>query len=260
MCVLSCFSRVWLFVTPWTVACQAPLSMGFPRQEYWNELPCPPSGDLPDPGIELPSPVAPALQVDSLLLSHWGSPLVSHLSNPCPLVQWKRGISSTEPPGKSLEVLWRRATCFWFVPTSSLGSGSLPPLTYWKRRWCWERLKAAGEEGNKGWDVWMASRIHWTWNSASFGGWWGTEKPGVLQSMGLRRVDTTWWLSNNNKTFLQASLNCDTPSADSPRFPGGAWLVNLGLKSSDLHGDNFTENRWTGDLRLTSPALCSISW
>ena len=44
--------------TPWTVACQAPLSMGFPRQKYWRGLPFPPSGDLPDPGIE---PLSPAL-------------------------------------------------------------------------------------------------------------------------------------------------------------------------------------------------------
>ena len=45
-------SRVWVFATPWTVACQVPLSMGFPRQEYWCGLPLPPPGDLPDPGIE----------------------------------------------------------------------------------------------------------------------------------------------------------------------------------------------------------------
>ena len=44
-------------MTPWTVACQAPLSMGFPRQEYWSGLPFPSSGDLPDPGIEATSPV-----------------------------------------------------------------------------------------------------------------------------------------------------------------------------------------------------------
>ena len=42
--------------TPWTVACQAPLSMGFPRQEYWNGLPFPSPEDLPDPGIEPASP------------------------------------------------------------------------------------------------------------------------------------------------------------------------------------------------------------
>ena len=52
MCGLSRFSRVQLFATPWTVACQAPLSMGFSRQEYWSGLPFPSPGDLPDPGIK----------------------------------------------------------------------------------------------------------------------------------------------------------------------------------------------------------------
>ena len=50
--MLSCFSHVQLYVTPWTVACQAPLSVGFSRQEYWSGLPCPPLADLPDPGVE----------------------------------------------------------------------------------------------------------------------------------------------------------------------------------------------------------------
>ena len=49
------------FATPWTVARQAPLSMGFPRQEYWSGLAFPPPGDLPDPEIEFTSPVIPAL-------------------------------------------------------------------------------------------------------------------------------------------------------------------------------------------------------
>ena len=62
------------FVTPWAVACQAPLSMGFSRQEYWSGLLCPPPGPLPDPGIGLASPVAPALPADCLLLSLRGSP------------------------------------------------------------------------------------------------------------------------------------------------------------------------------------------
>ena len=51
-CVLSLFSRVWLFATLWTVAHQAPLSMGFSRQKYWSGFPCPLPGDFPDPGIE----------------------------------------------------------------------------------------------------------------------------------------------------------------------------------------------------------------
>ena len=49
---------------------QAPLSLGFSRQEYWGRLPCPSPGDLPDPGIKRVSPLAPALQADSLPLSH----------------------------------------------------------------------------------------------------------------------------------------------------------------------------------------------
>ena len=52
VCVLSLFSHAQLFETQWTVACQAPLSMGFSRQEYWSGLPCPSSGDLPKMGIE----------------------------------------------------------------------------------------------------------------------------------------------------------------------------------------------------------------
>ena len=58
MCVLSC---VQLFATPWTVACQDPLSVGFSRQEYWSGLPCSVPGDLPDSGTAPTSPVSPAL-------------------------------------------------------------------------------------------------------------------------------------------------------------------------------------------------------
>ena len=61
VCVLSCFSCVRLFATQWTIAHQAPLSMVFSRQENWSGLPCPPPGDLTDPGIK------PA----TLCLLHW---------------------------------------------------------------------------------------------------------------------------------------------------------------------------------------------
>ena len=66
---LSC---IRLFVTPWTVACQAPLSMGFSRQEFQSGLPFPSPGDRPDSGIE---PKSPALQVDSLPTELQGKPL-----------------------------------------------------------------------------------------------------------------------------------------------------------------------------------------
>ena len=71
VCVLSWFSHVQLFATLWTGAHQVPLSKKFLRQEYWSELPCPPSGDLPDPGTEPTSPESPALKANSLPLSHW---------------------------------------------------------------------------------------------------------------------------------------------------------------------------------------------
>ena len=61
VCVCCRFSLVWFFVTLWTVAHQTPLSMGFSRQEYWSGLPCPPPGDLPNPGIEPMSLRSPAL-------------------------------------------------------------------------------------------------------------------------------------------------------------------------------------------------------
>ena len=69
-CVLSYFSHFQLFTAPWTAALQAPLSMEFSWQEYWREVLFPFPGHLPDPGTK---PASPALQADSLLLSHQGS-------------------------------------------------------------------------------------------------------------------------------------------------------------------------------------------
>ena len=63
-------------VTPWTVACQVPLSIGFYRQEYWSELPFPSPGDLPNPGIE---PRSPALQADSLPAELQGKPVYAQI-------------------------------------------------------------------------------------------------------------------------------------------------------------------------------------
>ena len=61
VCVCLVLGRVRLSVAPWTVAHQAPLSMGLPRQEHWGGLPCPPLGDLPSPGIEPMSLTSSAL-------------------------------------------------------------------------------------------------------------------------------------------------------------------------------------------------------
>ena len=69
MKLLSC---VRLFAIPWTVACQAPSSVRFSRQEYWSGLPFPSPGDLPNPGIK---PGSPALQADSLPCESPGNPI-----------------------------------------------------------------------------------------------------------------------------------------------------------------------------------------
>ena len=91
----SRLSRVQLFVTPWIRARTGLLcTWGFSRQEHWSGLPCPPSGDLPNPGIKPTSPAAPALQADSLRLSNWGSPP--------PL-----------PPSEANSLFPNHKSCFW---------------------------------------------------------------------------------------------------------------------------------------------------
>ena len=103
MCVST--SGVQLFATPWTVVCQAPLFMGFPRQEYWNGLPFPSPEGLADPGIE---PIPFALQADSLPLSHPGSPVTQvHLAH-------TRLVNSGVPRSE----IYREPTKFWCIHIS----------------------------------------------------------------------------------------------------------------------------------------------
>ena len=101
--VLSHFSRVQFSVTLWALAHQAPLSVGYSRQEYWSGLPCPFPVDLPNPGIEHPSLASPALQADSLALSHLGAPLSGYVlclvTQSCPTLFNPMDCS---PPGSSL--------------------------------------------------------------------------------------------------------------------------------------------------------------
>ena len=99
-CMLSCFRRVQFLATPRTIARQAPLSLGFSRQEYWSGLPCPPLGDLPNPGIK---PTSPALQADSLPAEPpekptqdpvgAATPKVSHSTQGTSHLLWTKGSS-----------------------------------------------------------------------------------------------------------------------------------------------------------------------
>ena len=81
--VLSHLSHIWLFATLRTVAGQAPLSMGFSRQEYWSGLPCPPPGDLPDPGFKHASLTPPALAGRFFTTSVTRKPRLNHRVTQC---------------------------------------------------------------------------------------------------------------------------------------------------------------------------------
>ena len=75
-------------------------------------------------------------------------------------------------------------------------------LTHWKRPWCWKRLKAGGEGGDRGWNGWMASPTQWTWVWVNSGSWWWTGKPGVLQSMGSQRLRHDWVTELNSTDWI----------------------------------------------------------
>ena len=91
-------SHVGLFATPWTVTCQAPLSMGFFRQEYWNGLPFPSPGNLPDAGIEPMSPVLVGGFFTTEPLGSEGTKSGSSLwsSSPTPRHRSTQGISEQD--------------------------------------------------------------------------------------------------------------------------------------------------------------------
>ena len=86
-----------------------------------------------------------------------------------------------------------------------------------KNPWCWERLRAE-EEGVSGWDGWMSSPMQWTWTWANSGRWWGTGRPGVLQSMGSQRVGHDWATEHHHHQNLdsvdmwKSSQFCLSPS------------------------------------------------
>ena len=73
--MLSHFSRVQLCATPWTIACQAPLSLAFSKQGYWSRSPCPPPGELPEPEVGPVSLMPPALAGGLFTTSTPGKPL-----------------------------------------------------------------------------------------------------------------------------------------------------------------------------------------
>ena len=116
MCAcVQLLSHVWLFVAPWTIACQAPLSVGFSRQEYWSGLPFPSPGDLLDLGIKPKSLVSPALADGFFTTMPPGKPLYRYTE-----MYFKKYVPDNQSilkeisPGCSLEGLMLRPKLQYF--------------------------------------------------------------------------------------------------------------------------------------------------
>ena len=120
--MLSC---IQLLATPWTLAHQSPLSMGFSKQEYWSGFPCPPPGDLLNPGIKPKSLVYPALQEDSLRLEPTGksnqslSAQFSSVAQSCSTLCNPMDYSL---PGSSVHGILQARILEWVAMTSSRGA------------------------------------------------------------------------------------------------------------------------------------------
>ena len=117
---VNSLSRVQLFATPWTVAYQAPPSMGFSRQEYWSGLPFPSPGDLPDPGIE---PRSPTFQADALTSEPPGNLIKGHIhAKSLKLCLTLCSPMDCSQPGSSVYGILQARILEWVAMPSSRGS------------------------------------------------------------------------------------------------------------------------------------------
>ena len=120
-------------------------------------------------------------RIDAFELWHWRRLL---------RVPWTaRRSSQSILKETTVNIHWKDWCWSW---NSNTLATSCKELTHLKRPWCWERLKAGGAVGDRGWDGWMASLTQWTRVWANSGREWRTGKPGVLQSMGSQRVGHDW--------------------------------------------------------------------
>ena len=113
------------------------------------------------------------------------------LKNRCFLtVVLEKTLESTLDCKKIILIIHQKDWC-WSWSSNTLATWC-EEMTHLKRPWCWERLRAGGEGGDRGWDGWMAKPTRWTWVWARSGSWWWTGKPGVLRSMGSQRAGHDW--------------------------------------------------------------------
>ena len=106
-----------------------------------------------------------------------------------------KGIQPVNPKGNQPWIFIRRTDAEAEIPI--LWPPDANSRLYWKRPWCWERLKAGEERDDRGWDGWMASPTQWTWVLANTPRWCRTRKPG-LQSMGSQKSWMERLNSNHN--------------------------------------------------------------
>ena len=174
-CLLSRFSPVQLFMTLRTVAWQAPLSIRFSRQEYWNGLPCPPLEDLPDLGSSLGLLCLLNWKEISLSLVAPGSPKEAECqrTDAFEVRYWRRLLRvpwtarrSNQSILKEINIYWKDWCWSWSCNTLTTW---FEELTHWKSPWCWERLRSRKEGGNRRWNCWIASSTQWTWVRANLG-------------------------------------------------------------------------------------------
>ena len=220
--MFGCFSCVWLFaINPMNCSPpQAPLSMGFSRQEWWGGLPCPPPGDLPNPRIKARSLILPAMAGKFFTTSAtWKAHIFDEAISIKPWDFFGGNDSEAETP-----VLWPPHAKSWLIG----------------KDWYWEGLGAGGEGDDRGWDAWMASLTRWTWVRVNSGSWWWTGRPGVLQFTGLRRVGHHWatelnWTNLykqndrnlNNSLFFVNSRNCSLIAFQKRSFPVNSSFLTL---------------------------------
>ena len=205
----------------WPHGHQAPLSMGFSRQEYWSGLPFPFQGIFPTQGSNTGLPHCRQMLYR---LSHQGNLDSSkkqrhYFADKGPSSQGY-GFSSGHVWMWELDYKesWAlKNWCFWTVllekhleipldrkEIQAVGRTDIeaetpilwpPDAKSWlirKRPWCWERLRAGGGGDYRGWDGWMASLTRWTWVWVNSRSWWWTGGPGMLRFMGWQTVRHDW--------------------------------------------------------------------
>ena len=138
-------------------------------------------------------------------------------------------------------------------------------LTYLKRPWCWERLRAGGEGDDRGWDGWMASPTQWTWVWMHSRSWWWTGRPGVLCFMGSQRVRHDWVTELNYSTSLELQAFFTPTPPHTPLFPFYLWALSHlwaaapgpGQKSLDAWPGSraYMEREFPG-----TPERCGSQW